>query len=142
MCIRDSFGGAFASFILGDLHPHVLALPFAFLAMAVALAWWLEITNYELRITNYEPATRHAQNPRRIIPKYLHQRPIRHQPLQLSQPLRPIISLSLIHISSSPRRNTAANTPMTTISPSATVTAAQREGAAGTGARARWLGMA
>ncbi len=45
------------SFILGDLHPHVLALPFAFLAMAVALAWWLEIrqiTNYELRITNEE----------------------------------------------------------------------------------------
>ncbi len=31
------------SFVLGDLHPHVLALPFAFLSMAVALAWWLEI---------------------------------------------------------------------------------------------------
>ncbi len=42
------------SFILGDLHPHVLALPFAFLSMAVALAWFLEITNYELRITNSE----------------------------------------------------------------------------------------
>ena len=39
------------SFILGDLHPHVLALPFAFLAMAVALAWWREITSYELRTT-------------------------------------------------------------------------------------------
>ena len=35
------------SFILGDLHPHVLALPFAFLSMAVALAWFLEITNSE-----------------------------------------------------------------------------------------------
>lgn len=29
------------SFILGDMHPHVLALPFAFLSLAVALVWWL-----------------------------------------------------------------------------------------------------
>lgn len=29
------------SFILGDLHPHVLALPFAFLGLAFASAWWL-----------------------------------------------------------------------------------------------------
>jgi uncharacterized membrane protein len=28
------------SFALGDLHPHVLALPFAFLSLALALAWW------------------------------------------------------------------------------------------------------
>jgi YYY domain-containing protein len=30
------------SFILGDLHPQVLALPFAFLSLAVAMLWWLE----------------------------------------------------------------------------------------------------
>lgn len=29
------------SFILGDMHPHVLALPFAFLSLAVAFVWWL-----------------------------------------------------------------------------------------------------
>jgi len=28
------------SFVLGDMHPHVLALPFAFLGLAVGLAWW------------------------------------------------------------------------------------------------------
>jgi YYY domain-containing protein len=32
------------SFILGDMHPHVLALPFAFLSLAVALLWWLPRT--------------------------------------------------------------------------------------------------
>ena len=30
------------SFVLGDMHPHVMALPFAFLSIAVALMWWLE----------------------------------------------------------------------------------------------------
>ncbi|MCA9938150.1 MAG: hypothetical protein KC418_05885 [Anaerolineales bacterium] len=35
------------SFILGDMHPHVLALPFAFLSLAVALAWWLKLTEEE-----------------------------------------------------------------------------------------------
>lgn len=30
------------SFILGDMHPHVLALPFAFLSVGVGLAWWLK----------------------------------------------------------------------------------------------------
>ncbi|MGH2538785.1 MAG: DUF2298 domain-containing protein, partial [Candidatus Promineifilaceae bacterium] len=29
------------SFVLGDLHPHVLALPFALLALAISLEWWL-----------------------------------------------------------------------------------------------------
>jgi YYY domain-containing protein len=29
------------SFVLGDMHPHVLALPFALLTLAVALVWWL-----------------------------------------------------------------------------------------------------
>jgi YYY domain-containing protein len=29
------------SFVLGDLHPHVLALPFAFLALGMALVWYL-----------------------------------------------------------------------------------------------------
>lgn len=32
------------SFILGDMHPHVLALPFAFLSLGLALAWWLRPT--------------------------------------------------------------------------------------------------
>ena len=42
------------SFILGDLHPHVLALPFAFLSLAVALAWWMRIRIYESGIRNQE----------------------------------------------------------------------------------------
>jgi len=29
------------SFVLGDMHPHVLALPFALLSLVVALVWWL-----------------------------------------------------------------------------------------------------
>ncbi len=29
------------SFLLGDLHPHVLALPFTLLAIQVAFSWWL-----------------------------------------------------------------------------------------------------
>ncbi|MCB0015290.1 MAG: DUF2298 domain-containing protein, partial [Anaerolineales bacterium] len=29
------------SFVLGDLHPHVLALPFALMTLALSLNWWL-----------------------------------------------------------------------------------------------------
>jgi YYY domain-containing protein len=29
------------SFVLGDLHSHVISLPFAFLSLAAALSWWL-----------------------------------------------------------------------------------------------------
>jgi uncharacterized membrane protein len=47
---RDLFGNdmevidefPFFSFLLGDTHPHVLALPFVFLALALALNWWLK----------------------------------------------------------------------------------------------------
>ncbi len=35
------------SFVLGDMHPHVLALPFAFLSMAVALTWYLQTAGEE-----------------------------------------------------------------------------------------------
>lgn len=33
------------SFVLGDLHPHVMALPFAFLSLGIALAWFLNDFN-------------------------------------------------------------------------------------------------
>lgn len=39
------------SFVLGDMHPHVLALPFAFLSLAVALAWYRRVGSYELQVT-------------------------------------------------------------------------------------------
>ncbi|WP_374687632.1 DUF2298 domain-containing protein, partial [Promineifilum sp.] len=42
------------SFVLGDMHPHVLALPFAFLSLGVALAWWLRLANEERRTTSDE----------------------------------------------------------------------------------------
>ena len=31
----------FFSFLLGDMHPHVLALPFVFVVLGLALNWWL-----------------------------------------------------------------------------------------------------
>ncbi len=34
------------SFVLGDMHPHVLALPFAFLGLAVAFVWWREAATW------------------------------------------------------------------------------------------------
>lgn len=44
------------SFVLGDMHPHVLALPFAFLSLAVAYLWFqqggdLRLTIDDLRLT-------------------------------------------------------------------------------------------
>jgi YYY domain-containing protein len=46
------------SFILGDMHPHVLALPFAFLSLAVAFTWWLRSSSGdpELPIEVWEAA--------------------------------------------------------------------------------------
>ena len=38
------------SFILGDMHPHVLALPFVFLAMALALDWLLWGGNWKSEV--------------------------------------------------------------------------------------------
>lgn len=35
----------FFSFLLGDMHPHVLALPFVLLALGLALNWWLKRWN-------------------------------------------------------------------------------------------------
>ncbi len=32
----------FFSFLLGDMHPHVLALPYVFLVIGLALNWWLK----------------------------------------------------------------------------------------------------
>ena len=39
------------SFLLGDMHPHVLALPFVLLALALALNLYLRITDGESRVT-------------------------------------------------------------------------------------------
>ncbi len=42
------------SFILGDMHPHVLALPFVLLALALALNLYLRMANGEWRMANWE----------------------------------------------------------------------------------------
>ncbi|MCP5096495.1 MAG: hypothetical protein GY943_13160 [Chloroflexi bacterium] len=41
------------SFMLGDMHPHVMALPFALLSLAVALAWWIDSQSRD--ISAWEP---------------------------------------------------------------------------------------
>ena len=42
------------SFILGDMHPHVLAVPFVILALALALNLYLRMANGEWRMANGE----------------------------------------------------------------------------------------
>ncbi|MBU0704647.1 MAG: DUF2298 domain-containing protein, partial [Chloroflexi bacterium] len=42
------------SFLLGDMHPHVLALPFVLLTLALALNLYLRIANSEWRISNLQ----------------------------------------------------------------------------------------
>ena len=41
------------SFILGDLHAHVLALPYALLSLSVALAWWQRKGKFRLNIRGW-----------------------------------------------------------------------------------------
>ncbi len=46
------------SFVLGDMHPHVLALPFALLSLAVALSWWLQgLQSDNLDIASWQAAS-------------------------------------------------------------------------------------
>jgi len=48
--IIDEF--PFFSFLLADLHPHVLAMPFAFLAMTLALNMFLSANTHPARVVN------------------------------------------------------------------------------------------
>ena len=56
------------SFILGDMHPHVLALPFAFLSLAVALLWWLEERKIGDRGSEIETSKSLISNLQSLIP--------------------------------------------------------------------------
>jgi YYY domain-containing protein len=49
----------FFSFMLGDVHPHVLALPFVLLALALALS---QITNHKSQVSNLQPLTSNLQS--------------------------------------------------------------------------------
>ncbi|MFO7662063.1 MAG: DUF2298 domain-containing protein [Chloroflexota bacterium] len=55
------------SFVLGDLHPHVLALPFAFLSLGVALAWWFNLSERRREPDEQWPATSWTQLPKRLL---------------------------------------------------------------------------
>jgi YYY domain-containing protein len=52
------------SFILGDLHPHVLALPFAFLSLALGASWWLRPALL------FEPGAPLSRRLRRLLEHY------------------------------------------------------------------------
>jgi YYY domain-containing protein len=66
------------SFILGDLHPHVLALPFALLALALALNWylatgswqfnWERLRNGRFPIVNRQSSMVNGQRPQAPAP--------------------------------------------------------------------------
>ena len=50
------------SFVLGDMHPHVLALPFAFLSLAIAYLWYLESGDWRLEIGDYQSPISNLQS--------------------------------------------------------------------------------
>jgi YYY domain-containing protein len=61
------------SFVLGDMHPHVLALPFAFLSLALAAVWSLESGGLRLAPADFSPRRLRAAltNPRSRLPLLL-----------------------------------------------------------------------
>ena len=64
------------SFILGDMHPHVLALPFVLLALALALNLYLQITNSEWRIANSESRAGNPYSPLSALQSLLSDLPL------------------------------------------------------------------
>ena len=54
------------SYILADLHPHVLAMPFALLAMALALSLWLSWNKQSKPVTEFQVALGN----RRLVLRY------------------------------------------------------------------------
>ena len=52
------------SFVLGDMHPHVMALPFVFLSLATAMVWWLGSETSEQLPVNYEQSVRNKKRRR------------------------------------------------------------------------------
>src|SRR5690606_16909570 len=45
----------FFSFILGDLHPHVMALPFVLTAFGLGLAWWRRVEGFSFETWRSAP---------------------------------------------------------------------------------------